>query len=87
MAAALSLLGIGLGLLQPLLLWMYKDDGDGGTSWFDEAVPASQVKDDWIEASTRFYSSDTVNLYVTPGTDAGPAPSPHPEPQWYDMPD
>ncbi|MFC5822442.1 hypothetical protein [Nonomuraea insulae] len=69
------------------LLWMYKDDSDGGISWFDEAAPGSRVEDDWIVASTRFHSSDTVDLYVTPGKDAGPAPSPHPEPQWYDMPD
>jgi hypothetical protein len=38
-------------------------------------------------ASTRFHSSDTVGLYVTAGKDAGPVPSPRPEPQWYDLPD
>ncbi|MFI6802560.1 hypothetical protein [Streptosporangium canum] len=69
------------------LVWQYRDGGDGGISWFDEAVPASRIKNDWIVASTRFHSSDTVDLYVTPGKDAGPTPSPHPEPQWYDMPD
>ncbi|MEU6724601.1 hypothetical protein ABZ917_12905 [Nonomuraea wenchangensis] len=68
------------------LLWTYRDTGDGGSSWFDEAAPESRIKDDWIVASTRFHSSDTVDLYVTPGKDAGPAPSPHPEPQWYDLP-
>ncbi|WP_433247486.1 hypothetical protein ACQPYK_47105 [Streptosporangium sp. CA-135522] len=69
------------------LVWQYPDGGDGRISWFDEAVPRSRVKDDWTVASTVFHSSDTVDLYVTPGKDAGPAPSPHPEPQWYDMPD
>ncbi|MED7929384.1 hypothetical protein SMD20_34435 [Nonomuraea sp. LP-02] len=68
------------------LLWTYRDKGDGGSSWFDEAAPESRIKDDWIVASTRFHSSDTVDLYVTPGKDAGPVPSPHPEPQWYDLP-
>ncbi|MFI7133928.1 hypothetical protein ACIBQ1_50195 [Nonomuraea sp. NPDC050153] len=69
------------------LVWKYKDEDDGGISWFDEAAPKSRIKDDWIVASTRFHSSDTVDLYVTPGKDAGPVPSPHPEPQWYDLPD
>ncbi|MEQ4717426.1 hypothetical protein [Nonomuraea sp. B19D2] len=69
------------------LVWKYRDEDDGGISWFDEAAPGSRIKDDWIVASTRFHSSDTVDLYVTPGKDTGPAPSPHPEPQWYDMPD
>lgn len=69
------------------LIWKYEDDGHGGISWFDEAAPASRIEDDWIVASTRFHSSDTVDLYVTPGKDAGPAPSRHPEPQWYDLPD
>ncbi|NUW33509.1 hypothetical protein HTZ77_19035 [Nonomuraea sp. SMC257] len=64
------------------LMWQYSDGG-----WFDEAVPASRVKGAWTVASTRFSSSDTVDLYVTAGKDAGPAPSPHPQPQWYDMPD
>lgn len=68
------------------LVWKYRGEDDGGFSWFDEAAPGSRIKDDWIVASTRFHSSDTVDLYVTPGKDAGPAPSPHPEPQWYDMP-
>lgn len=69
------------------LLWNYQDNSDGSTSWFDEAVPEGRVKDEWTVASTRFHSSDTVDLYVTPGKDAGPAPSPYPEPRWYDMPD
>ncbi|TMR98793.1 hypothetical protein [Nonomuraea basaltis] len=64
------------------LVWQYQDGG-----WSDEAVPASRVKDNWTVASTRFHSSDTVDLYVTAGKDAGPAPSSRPEPQWYDMPD
>ncbi|MGN9845250.1 hypothetical protein ACTMTI_44735 [Nonomuraea sp. H19] len=64
------------------LMWPHQDGG-----WFEEAVPGSRVKDDWTVAGTRFHSSDTVNLYVTPGKDAGRAPSPHPEPQWWDMPD
>ncbi|WP_214411800.1 hypothetical protein [Sphaerisporangium fuscum] len=69
------------------LIWSLREPGDGGISWFDEAVPVSRIKDDWIVASTRFYSSDTVTLYVKPGEGARPAPSPHPEPQWYDLPD
>ncbi|GAA2291988.1 hypothetical protein GCM10010149_44420 [Nonomuraea roseoviolacea subsp. roseoviolacea] len=64
------------------LVWQYPDGG-----FFDEAVPANRVKDHWTVASTRPHSSDTVDLYVTPGKDAGPAPSPHPQPEWYDMPD
>ncbi|MEU4508228.1 hypothetical protein AB0G05_01910 [Nonomuraea wenchangensis] len=68
------------------LLWRHAEH-DGAVSWFDEAVPGSRVKDEWAVTSTRFRSSDTVDLYVTPGEDAGPAPSPHPEPQWYDLPD
>ncbi|MEV4369085.1 hypothetical protein AB0J71_18585 [Nonomuraea sp. NPDC049637] len=68
------------------LLWLDKQ-ADGSSSWFDEAVPRSRVKDGWTVASTRFRSSDTVDLYVTPGPDAGPRPTPHPVPQWYDQPD
>ncbi|WP_327089630.1 hypothetical protein OIE66_03140 [Nonomuraea sp. NBC_01738] len=69
------------------LFWKYHENGDGGFSWFDEAVPGSRVKADWTVASTRFHSSDTVDLYVRAGKDAGPTPSPHPGPQWYDLPD
>ncbi|MFI7416513.1 hypothetical protein [Nonomuraea sp. NPDC049684] len=69
------------------LLWKQRNEDDGSLSWFDEAVPGSRIKDDWIVASTRFHSSDSVDLYVTPGADAGPAPTPHPQPQWYDLPD
>lgn len=68
------------------LLWKYEEKDDGSRSWFDETVPAGRIKDDWVVSSTRFHSSDTVGLYVIPGADAGPAPSPYPRPRWYDLP-
>jgi hypothetical protein len=64
------------------LVWQHQDGG-----WSEEAAPERRVKDDWTVLGTRFHSSDTVDLYVIPGKDAGPAPSPRPEPQWYDLPD
>ena len=63
------------------LLWT---DPDGGA--FDQTVPASRIKDDWIVNGSRVHSSDTVDIIVIPGLGAGPAPDPLKvaTPQWYD---
>ncbi|GAA3256653.1 hypothetical protein [Nonomuraea helvata] len=67
------------------LLWVTKES-DGQTGFFDETVSAGRIKDDWIVSGTRFHSSDTVDIYVTPGPGAGPMPDSRKvaTPQWYD---
>ncbi|WP_326820071.1 hypothetical protein [Streptosporangium sp. NBC_01756] len=66
------------------LLWTPPDGGS-----FDQTVPADRVKDDWIVNGSRDHSSDTVDLYVIPGPEAGPAPDPlkAATPRWYDLVD
>ncbi|MFC4014974.1 hypothetical protein ACFOY2_47715 [Nonomuraea purpurea] len=63
------------------LLWIQEKDSDGA-GFFDQIVSADRIKDDWIVDGTRFRSSDTVDLYVTPGPGASPLRVR--TPQWYD---
>ncbi|WP_433513583.1 hypothetical protein ACQP2T_60170 [Nonomuraea sp. CA-143628] len=63
------------------LWWSYPNGG-----FFSQSVPADRIKDDWIVESSRAYSSDTIELTVVPGHEAGPAPSPSPRPHWWDLP-
>ncbi|RBQ18872.1 hypothetical protein DP939_16850 [Spongiactinospora rosea] len=65
------------------LLWSLPPGG-----FFDQPVPATRVKDAWVVDGSRAHSSDTVDLYVIPGPEAGPAPDPlkAATPQWYDDP-
>ncbi|GLW10074.1 hypothetical protein Misp01_52030 [Microtetraspora sp. NBRC 13810] len=62
------------------LWWSYPDN-----SYFGEPVPADRVKDDWIVESSRAYSSDTIEVTVVPGPEAGPAPEPSPVPRAWDL--
>ncbi|GII67120.1 hypothetical protein Skr01_72050 [Sphaerisporangium krabiense] len=64
------------------LWWSYADGG-----FFPEPVSADRIKDDWIVESSRAYSSDTIELTVVPGPEAGPAPTPSPRPHWWDLPE
>lgn len=64
------------------LWWSYADGG-----FFPEPVSVDRIKDDLIVESSRAYSSDTIELTVVPGPEAGPAPTPSPRPQWWDLPE
>ncbi|HUR07117.1 MAG TPA: hypothetical protein VM347_31545 [Nonomuraea sp.] len=64
------------------LWWSYPDG-----AFFPQPVSAGQIKDDWIVESSRAYSSDTIELTVVPGPEAGPAPTPSPGPHWWDLPE
>ena len=63
------------------LVWSYREG-----SFFEQSVTVDRVKDDWIVDGSRDHSSDTVDLYVVPGPDAGPTPDPLKvrQPHWYD---
>ncbi|MEU6413608.1 hypothetical protein [Microbispora sp. NPDC046933] len=73
--------GLGVGYR---LVWTYPDGG-----FADEPVPADRVGDDWVVSGSRMHSSDVVDLYVTPGPGAGPAPEPaeieRSQPHWHDI--
>ncbi|GLX01573.1 hypothetical protein [Microtetraspora sp. NBRC 16547] len=66
------------------LYWTLPDGG-----FVDQRVTADRMEDGWIVEGSRHSSSDTVDLYVVPGPEAGPAPDPmtvyEAEPHWYDL--
>ncbi|MFF3667954.1 hypothetical protein [Microtetraspora malaysiensis] len=66
------------------LYWTIPDGG-----FFDQGVTADRIEDGWVVEGSRYSSSDTVDLYVVPGPEAGPAPNPmtvyDAEPHWYDQ--
>ncbi|WP_433354736.1 hypothetical protein ACQP25_13825 [Microtetraspora malaysiensis] len=68
------------------LYWTIPDGG-----FFDQRVTADRIKDGWVVEGSRHSSSDSVDLYVVPGPEAGPAPDPkavhEAEPHWYDPED
>ncbi|WP_214409438.1 hypothetical protein [Sphaerisporangium fuscum] len=61
------------------LWWSYSDN-----SFFPQPVPADKIKDTWIVDHSRAYSSDTIELFVAPGPEAGPAPASSPSHHWWD---
>ncbi|MFC5818677.1 hypothetical protein [Nonomuraea harbinensis] len=61
------------------LLW---DLAEGG--FFDQPVSADRVEDDWIVNGSRDHSSDTVDLYVIPGSGTAPDPLEVATPKWYE---
>ncbi|WP_433224682.1 hypothetical protein [Microtetraspora malaysiensis] len=68
------------------LYWTIPDGG-----FFDQGVTADRIEDGWVVEGSRHSSSDTVDLYVVPGPEAGPAPDPmtvyKDKPHWYDPED
>ncbi|MCC5580475.1 hypothetical protein IMZ11_33135 [Microtetraspora sp. AC03309] len=73
------------------LYWILSEPGRPDKSFFDQRVTADRIEDDWVVEGSRHSSSDTVDLYVVPGPEAGPAPDPmtvhDDEPHWYDQTD
>ncbi|WP_067171860.1 hypothetical protein [Microtetraspora niveoalba] len=73
------------------LHWTLSGPGRPDGSFFDQRVTADRIEDGWVVEGSRHSSSDTVDLYVVPGPEAGPAPDPmaayEAEPHWYDRTD
>ncbi|WP_327085461.1 hypothetical protein OIE66_24265 [Nonomuraea sp. NBC_01738] len=70
------------GLKAVYQLWWNYPDGH----FFSSSAPAGQIADGWIVERSRAYSSDTIEVTVVPGPEAGPAPSPSPRLHWWDVP-
>ncbi|MEV4243549.1 hypothetical protein AB0J63_09085 [Streptosporangium canum] len=70
------------GLKAVYQLWWSQPDG----GFYDGPVPSDRIKDGWIVQESRAYSSDTIEVTVIPGPEAGPAPTPSPRPHWPDIP-